>query len=63
MTVSDLIDSLKRGCSPGIDGITSEHLAYGKSYELCQHLSRVYSLILSHGIVPEIFRTGIVIPC
>ena len=60
MTVSDLIDSLNRGCSPGIDGITSEHLAYGKSYELCQHLSRVYSLILSHGIVPEIFRTGIV---
>ena len=59
MTVSD---SLKRGCSPGIDGITSEHLAYGKSYELCQHLSRVYSLILSHCIVPEIFRTGIVIP-
>ena len=47
---------------PGIDGITSEHLAYGKSYELCQHLSRVYSLILPHGIVPEIFRTGIVIP-
>ena len=62
MIVSDLIDSLNRGCSPGIDGITSEHLTYGKSYELCQHFSRVYSLILSYGIVPEIFRTGIVIP-
>ena len=28
--VANMIDSLKRDSSPGIDGISSEHLKYGK---------------------------------
>ena len=37
--IAKLIDGLNRNSAPGIDGITAEHLLYGKSDLLCSYLS------------------------
>ena len=60
--VNDIIDSLKRNCSPGNDGITGEHLKYGKSDSLCYHLSALYSAILSWSLVPCTSTMGLIVP-
>ena len=60
--VSDLISHLKRGSSPGVDGICSEHFIYGNSPTLCEILSCIYSSVLNRDCVPKSFLTGILIP-
>ena len=45
--VSNLIKSLKRGCSPGADGICAEHLIYDASDILYNMLSSIYSAVVS----------------
>ena len=54
--VAKFIKSLNRGCSPGIDGITSEHLHYGNSDILSKCLSVLYNSMLKHCCVPDIFK-------
>jgi len=56
------IKKLRLNSSPGLDGITAEHLRYGASDELCSILAEVYSLIFTHGVVPKIFETGVIVP-
>ena len=56
------IDALKNNCSPGIDGITGEHLKYGKSDILCETLAKLFSCILSYRVVPSVFYIGVIIP-
>ena len=46
----------------GVDGITAEHLLYGESRPLLQHLAILYSTIITYGIVPDVFKTGIIVP-
>ena len=60
--VKRLVKSLKQGTSPGCDGITVEHLAHGMSHTLALVLAQLYSLILSHSIVPTVFTSGLIIP-
>jgi hypothetical protein len=60
--ISEYITHLKKGCSPGIDGITSEHLIHAKSNTLCHYLHIVLSCILQYTIVPDNFATGIIVP-
>ena len=60
--VSHYIDKLSNNCSPGIDGVTSEHLKHGKSEALCETLSQLYSCILSWQIVPSVFKVGVIVP-
>ena len=40
--IVDIIQALNRGKSPGVDGITVEHLLYGKSDLLCTLLASMY---------------------
>jgi len=60
--VEKMIRCLKRDVAPGCDQISTEHLLHGLSLELCCVLAEVYSAMLSNGIIPTIFTTGIVIP-
>jgi hypothetical protein len=46
LKISDFIDKLPGGKSPGIDGVTSEHLKNGKSSKLCELLANLYSVSL-----------------
>ena len=50
--VDKLINNLYCGCSPGMDGISSEHLIYGKSDKLLSLLSSFFTVILSRACVP-----------
>ena len=60
--VSDMIDRLKCNSSPGYDGITAEHLSFGKSDILLDRLAYLYNAILTYSIVPSVFLTGIIVP-
>ena len=60
--VDTIISNLHKGKSPGLDGITPEHLIYGKSMLLCSLLATVYSVILSSACVPTSFTTGLIVP-
>ena len=60
--VGEYINKLKGNRSPRIDGVTTEHLRFGKSEPLCHHLANLYSTVISHSIVPTVFTTGIIIP-
>ena len=60
--VSKLIKSLKNNCSPGMDTISAEHLKYGHSSTLCEHLACLYSAIISWATLPETLTIGIIIP-
>jgi hypothetical protein len=57
-----VITSLRRSVAPGSDGITAEHLQFGCSEVLCDVLCDIYSMMLSHAIVPSLFKTGVIIP-
>jgi hypothetical protein len=60
--LTKLINSLHKGCSPGVDGITTEHLRYGISDMLILRLSQLYNTMFQKLCVPEIFTRGIIIP-
>ena len=54
--------SLKSGCAPGADGLTSEHLKYAMSCDLILHISNLLSLCVTFGMVPDAFRDGVLVP-
>ena len=60
--ISDLLSKLRKGCAAGMDGITTEHLFYGRSDVLCKHLSTFYTIILSYCVVPYMFTVGTIVP-
>ena len=61
-TICDFITKLNSNCAPGLDGLTSEHLKYGKSNILCSVLSDLFSCLLSWNIVPSVFQVGVIVP-
>ena len=60
--VACLVKQLNNNCSPGIDGVTGEHLKIGLSDVLCSALSCVLSSMLSLQLVPSSFKTGVIVP-
>ena len=61
-SVFESLSKLNKGCAAGADGIATEHLYYGRSGILCEHLSSFYSTIFSTGVVPYCFTIGTIIP-
>ena len=60
--VDRLISNLRKNKSPGLDGITVEHLIYGKSSLLCSLLPSLYTVIQSRACVPTLSTTGLIVP-
>ena len=61
--VKKYIKQLRLGCSPGaMDGIMAEHLAYGINTDVPLILSRLLTVCLRHGLVPDAFFRGTLIP-
>jgi hypothetical protein len=60
--VKKCIVKLNRGVAAGCDGVSAEHLRYGLSEALCNALANVYSIMLSHCVIPDVLQTGIIIP-
>ena len=60
--IDSIIPQLKRNSSPGIDGIRAEYLLHGRSEILCDHLSRLFSAILTFNCIPSVFITGVMVP-
>ena len=60
--VDRYIKRLKSGTSPGLDGVTSEHLKYALGSGLSVHLSLLFTMCFRHGVVPNTFSNGLLIP-
>ena len=60
--IDSAIIKLRKNVSPGIDGITAEHLIYGNCESLRSHLVNIYNALFTHIIVPSVLSTGIIIP-
>ena len=60
--IAKLIDRLNSNYSPGIDGITTEHLKYGKSDILFTVLADLFNAILLWQVVPSSFKIGVIVP-
>ena len=60
--VDRLISYLRKNKSPELDGITAEHLIYGKSSLRCSRLASIYTIILSRACGPTLFTTGLIVP-
>ncbi len=56
------IKKLNKNSSPDIDGITAEHLVHGIGTVLIQKLSMMLSMCIKYGVVPDRFRSGILVP-
>ena len=61
-SIKRYIKMLKNNCSPGLDGITAEHLKYAANTKLPLYLSHILTLCIEHGTVPNSFRHGVLIP-
>ena len=59
--ISKAIDSLKRGKSPGIDGLVSDLFIDAKEF-LVTYLYRVYSFVFETGNYPKIWSEGLIVP-
>ena len=59
--ISKAIDSLKRGKSPGIDGLLGDFFKDAKSFIL-PYLHKVYNNIFDSGVYPEIWSKGLIVP-
>ena len=60
--IKNCIKRLKNRSSPGLDGISAEHLKFALDSNLPLHLSVLFTLCLRFGIVPDSFSTGILVP-
>ena len=60
--ILNAIKHLKKGTSPGMDCISSEHLIHAISPKLADLLANVYSIMISSGTIPEIFQKSIIVP-
>ncbi|KAJ8737185.1 hypothetical protein PYW07_000456 [Mythimna separata] len=60
-TILHCVKNMKRGKSPGHDGLSVEHVLYG-GYLLYEILSKFYNLCLSHCYLPKYFMKTVVVP-
>ena len=60
--IRKMIKQLRRGCSPGVDGISAEHLYHGLGTPLSLHLSVLLTLCLRFGCLPDSFCLGQLVP-
>ena len=62
MEVVGYIRQLNLGKAAGADGLTAEHYLYAIGSSVPLHISSMLTLCLQHGLVPETFLHGILIP-
>ena len=60
--VKRLIRKLRLGCASGVDGISAENLRYSEETSLPLHLSRLMTVCLRFGCLPDVFSLGLLIP-
>ena len=60
--VSKYIQKLKRNSAPAADGITAEHLIYSADSDIVRHITKMLTLCVQFGVVPDNFTNGLLIP-
>jgi len=58
--VQQCIAKLKKGKAPGLDGLMAEHILLAHPI-IAVHLSLLFNVLLTHGVVPDGFARGVVI--
>lgn len=61
--IKTYISKLKCGCSHGVDGILAEHIKWASgSDHFISRLCEIFTICIQHGVVPDSFRRGILVP-
>lgn len=60
--IGSIIRSLKTRCSPGVDGILTEHLRYASSRDLHLLIADMTNACIKFHVVPDSFTEGVLIP-
>ena len=60
LNICDL--KLKRNSAPAADGITAEHLIYSADSDIVRHITKMLTLCVQFGVVPDNFTNGLLIP-
>jgi len=60
-TVNTCLAQMAKGKAPGVDGIQVEHLIYAHPIVIVL-LCVLFNIMLTHGIVPTLFSSGIIVP-
>ena len=60
--IKDMIKRLRTGCSPGPDGIVTEHLVHCLSDVVADHMAKLFAIMFVWCQVPSIIATGTVVP-
>jgi len=56
------VEKYRTGCTPGIDGITAEHIKWAKDTQLITVTSSMLTLCIRFGIAVDSFTQGLLIP-
>ena len=56
------IKLLNTNSAPGSDGITPNHLRFASDSKLVLHLSTMFNICLTYGVLPDEFNKGILVP-
>lgn len=59
--VKDALKDVKKGKSPGLDGLSAEHFIYADG-SICVYLALLYSSLLLHGYLPVNFMRSAILP-
>ena len=59
--MTSIINDLSYNKSPGLDGLTAEHIKYA-DHQLLVLLSALVSSILVHGYIPTIITESVIVP-
>ena len=59
--VAEAMKNLKKGKSPGSDGIQAEHLKYSDDC-LCDLLAKLFNCFIIHGYLPKAFMYTVLVP-
>ena len=59
--VSKYIHKLKRDSTLAADGITAEHLIYSGDSDIVRHITKMLTLCVQFGVVPDNFTNGLLI--
>ena len=59
--MTSIINDLSCNKSPGLDGLTAEHMKYVDS-QLLVLLSALVSSILVHGYIPKVITESVIVP-
>ena len=60
--ISQILDNLKSGKAPGLNGLAAEAFKYGKCTQLIFLIQLIIAKMFRHNVIPHLFNVGLIMP-